>query len=63
MKIQIEAELSNYIESLHYDRNSIQELLLMAEKQGLKDRRIQRMDEGLPRQEQGIRDRKSDAGT
>ena len=22
MKIQIEAELSNYIESLHYDRNS-----------------------------------------
>ena len=28
MKIQIEAELSNYIESLHYDRNSIQELLL-----------------------------------
>lgn len=37
MKIQIEAELSNYIESLHYDRNSIQELLLMAAKQGLKD--------------------------
>ena len=37
MKIQIEAELSNYIESLHYDRNSIQELLLMASKQGLKD--------------------------
>ena len=36
MKIQIEAELSNYIESLHYDRNSIQELLLMAAKQGLK---------------------------
>lgn len=37
MKIQIEAKLSNYIESLHYDRNSIQELLLMAAKQGLKD--------------------------
>lgn len=37
MKIQIEAELSNYIESLHYDRNSIQELLLMAAKQDLKD--------------------------
>lgn len=37
MKIQIEGELSNYIESLHYDRNSIQELLLMAAKQGLKD--------------------------
>ena len=37
MKIQIEAELSNYIESLHYDRNSIQELLLMAAKQGLKE--------------------------
>lgn len=37
MKIQIEAELSNYIESLLYDRNSIQELLLMAAKQGLKD--------------------------
>ena len=37
MKIQIEAELSKYIESLHYDRNSIQELLLMAAKQGLKD--------------------------
>ena len=37
MKIQIEAELSNYIESLHYDRNSIQEMLLMAAKQGLKD--------------------------
>ena len=37
MNIQIEAELSNYIESLHYDRNSIQELLLMAAKQGLKD--------------------------
>ena len=30
MKIQIEAELSNYLESLHYDRNSIQEMLLMA---------------------------------
>ena len=37
MKIQIEAELSNYIESLHYDLNSIRELLLMAAKQGLKD--------------------------
>ena len=37
MIIQIEAELSKYIESLHYDRNSIQELLLMAAKQGLKD--------------------------
>ena len=37
MKIQIEAELSNYIESLHYDRSAIQDLLLMAVKQGLKD--------------------------
>lgn len=37
MKIPIEAELSNYIESLHYDRNAIRELLLMAAKQGLKD--------------------------
>ena len=37
MKIQIEAELSNYIESLHYDKNAVRELLLMAAKQGLKD--------------------------
>ena len=45
MKIQIEAELSNYIESLHYDKNAVRELLLMAAK---------RMDAGLPRKEQGI---------
>lgn len=37
MKIQIDTELSNYIESLHYDRSAIQDLLLMAAKQGLKD--------------------------
>lgn len=37
MKIQIKAELSNYIESLHYDKNAVRELLLMAAKQGLKD--------------------------
>lgn len=37
MKIQIESKLSDYIESLHYDRNAIRDLLLMAAKQGLKD--------------------------
>lgn len=37
MEIQIGVELSNYIESLQYDRNAIQELLLMAAKQGLTD--------------------------
>ena len=37
MKIQIEAKLSDYIESLHYDRSAIRDLLLMAAKQGLKD--------------------------
>lgn len=43
MKIHIGAELSNYIEALQYDRNAIQELLLLAAKQGLTDSDAYRM--------------------